>query len=99
MQIGSDFLATRGATQRECAQPCSLPSSLGSLWRMHRSHAFLLLGNRTEAAPPRGKGEKGSSSDSESKVETYKNHQVPFQGYISVTPSPGFSLSFWDSVS
>lgn len=67
MQIRTDFLATRGATQRECAQPCNLPSSLGSLWRKHRSHAFLLLGNRTEAAPPRGKGEKGGSSDSGSK--------------------------------
>lgn len=50
--------------------------------------------------------EKGSYSDSGSKQNlqdwesrNYKNHQAPSQSSMSFTPSPGFPLSFRDSVS
>lgn len=96
MQIRTDFLATRGATQRECAQPCNLPSSLGSLRKECTGdmHSRCLA---TELKQPHlGEGGKGRlfRLRKQSKVETYKNHQVPFQGYISITPQPRLPFEF-----
>lgn len=96
MQIRTDFLATRGATQRECAQPCNIPSSLGSLWKecTGAMHSCCLA---TELKQPHlgGRGRREALQTQEAKVsKNLKESSGPFPRLHKRHPQPRLPFEF-----